>query len=76
MDKNKYLENYYKENNPLAARLTIDKKLIKCILICVITTLIYLFIIITYANGVINDLFIIESIALLEYIGDILGSFN
>ena len=36
----------------------------------------YLFIIITYANGVINDLFIIESIALLEYIGDILGSFN
>ena len=46
MDKNKYLENYYKENNPLAARLTIDKKLIKCILICVITTLIYLFIII------------------------------
>ena len=41
MDKNKYLENYYKENNPLAARLTIDKKLIKCILICVITTLIY-----------------------------------
>ena len=46
MDKNKYLENYYKENNPLAARLTIDKKLIKCILICVITTLIYLLIII------------------------------
>ena len=46
MDKNKYLENYYKENNPLAARLTIDKKLIKCIIICVITTLIYLFIII------------------------------
>ncbi len=44
MDKNKYLENYYKENNPLAARLTIDKKLIKCILICVITKLIYLFI--------------------------------
>lgn len=46
MDRSKYLENYYKENNPLVARLTIDRKLIKCILICAITTLIYLFMII------------------------------
>ena len=43
MDHNKYLEKYYRKSNPLVIKISIGSKLGKCIIVCILTTLIYLF---------------------------------